>query len=82
MRHTYTNTATVLGRGLRAVVAPGCLSVTDTYVGTIAPTSPKTAVPALHMTAVPAVHGFAAFTKATNAMKQGSHPPRDSAALN
>jgi len=72
MRNTYATTATAIGRGLRAAVRPGCLSVTD-HIGTLASTSP--------ITAVPATHGFAAF-RATNAMKQGSHPPRATAALN
>ena len=71
MSNTYANTATVLGRGLRAAVVPGCLSGTDAF-GTTS-TSP----------AVPAAHVLVARTiQAPNAMKQGSHPPRATAALN
>ena len=75
MRNAYTHTATEIGRGLRAAVMPGCLSVTDPHVGTLSPTSPITSVPATQVSA--------AFAQATNAMKrQGSHPPRATAALN
>ena len=76
MRNVYANTATVIGRGLRAAVVPGCLSATDPHFGTLASISPITAVPATRV--------LGAFTpQATNAMKpQGSHPPRATAALN
>ena len=71
MRDIYANTATLIGRGLRAAVVPGCLSSTDAF-GTTSTIS-----------AVPATHVFAArTTQAPNAMKQGSHPPRATAALN
>ncbi|HVF19403.1 MAG TPA: hypothetical protein VNA14_04075 [Mycobacteriales bacterium] len=70
MRDIYANTATLIGRGLRAAVVPGCLSSTGVF-GTTSTIS-----------AVPATHVFAA-TQAPNAMKRhGSHPPRATAALN
>ncbi len=79
MRRTYTDTAAVIGRELRAAFSLGCLSNESDHRRTLSPT---TLLPAADVAAIPAMTGFASLFVGANATKHaGTHPPRDLAAL-
>ena len=82
MRRTYTDVATVIGRGLRAALGLGCLSATTASARAIASSSPRSALPAARVRTAPATHVFTPLFAVVNAMKdQGTRPPREVAAL-
>jgi len=79
VRSIYTDTAAVIGRGLRAAISLGCLSDESARTRTLSPTTQH---PAADVAATPATTGFATLFMGANATKRaGTHPPRELAAL-
>lgn len=85
MRRTVIDAATSNGRGLPAVLDLGCLSLPGASAGALAPTMPFTAVPTTGaITGAPSSALTAALSghfAGKDANAQGTHPPRESAAL-